>query len=108
MDVWFCAKQDPRREAQSRADEAARYKHALPNARTDISAPLDKDLSWMSGSAPSRTPAERLNRELMRLQDTSTRSPTRERTSLPHLTKTYHGCLVLRQAGPPPRGSIAS
>jgi hypothetical protein len=37
------------------------------------------------------TPAERLNRELMMLQDTSTRSPTRERTSLPHLTKTYHG-----------------
>lgn len=33
--------------------------------------------------APSRNTAERLNRKLMTLQDTSTPSPTRERTSLP-------------------------
>jgi hypothetical protein len=39
-----------RREAQSRADDAARYKHALPNARTDILAPLDRDLSWKSAN----------------------------------------------------------
>ena len=54
--------------------------------------PKTRYSEWMSGSAPSRNPAERLNRELMTLQDTNTRAPTRERTSLPHLTETYHGC----------------
>ena len=48
MDVWFCAKQEPRREAQSLADDAAKIQTRAPNARTDIPAPLDRDLSWRS------------------------------------------------------------
>jgi hypothetical protein len=37
---------------------------------------------WMSGSAPSRNPAVRLNRKLTTLQDTNTRSPN-ARTDIP-------------------------
>src|SRR5437899_10928272 len=63
MDVWFCAKQEPRREAQSLADDAAKIQTRAPNARTDIPAPLDRDLSWRSAhrrssllNAPSSPP----------------------------------------------------
>src|SRR6266566_938322 len=63
MDVWFCAKQEPRREAQSLADDAAKMQTRAPNARTDIPAPLDRDLSWRSAhrrssllNAPSSPP----------------------------------------------------
>jgi hypothetical protein len=48
MDVWFCVTQEPRREAQPRADEHAETQTRALLSATDILAPLDKDLSWMS------------------------------------------------------------
>jgi hypothetical protein len=47
MDVWFCAKREPAERPQSQADDAAKIQTRAPNPRTDIPAPLDRDLSWM-------------------------------------------------------------
>jgi hypothetical protein len=50
MDVWFCASRNPAERLNRELMKLLKLKYAPPNARTEILAPLDKDLSWKSAN----------------------------------------------------------